>query len=897
MKWLRDRVFGSPEDRLHRAFCQHADSESLAKLLRHALDRGIGLRLEDTAFREALGRAQAWPADPGLMDFLFVRLQQFLAADPTMPRLADWKTWIDLSRVLNRSLAIRSPRLAAGLVTALVGSPEGQPFSGEDRNLVVNAVAAFALQAVGDQPAAATVDICRAIGLLGSLLHTSHNAEAAQAIEHWWAHVAARPRALDALPDEEAFDAAIRGVGSPNGVAMTTVYSGGSAAPARLLLAGRTPDPVINSWLDDALFAAALSCDAEPTILSTGGAVLSLAPPDGSLGSRGGEPLLSAVLTLGGMGEPTGKAPSLALTSEESLLLVSEVFHRIETSSGLIRATTWDSRDGQDLEDAVRGAFTGPDRQLVCSDPAVRTEGGALHAMPLLGWDRQRQVRDISIRIPYQALGVQRLFELLRAGRTLYVESLIRDAKHRESVARAAKEGHQLKIDEWKSGGEERQQAECKRRPEVPITHQYDFRLGRETRLPRIRRVPRRQYEEEIRPQIVRGAIEFERRFKELSEKLTALSKPGGRADILALKLLIDSAIRQARLPLTAEQFQTDYLRWSAIAGPTIWAHVAAWCSEHGYPLEDLAAANVIFNVRPDGKQSEIVLEPWVMVDLHNYAIEVDPAKGHMRVRSGSRSCSLRESTLASPALGIADTRDLYQKFTAWLERFPYPLAIAKGPDGLVPANVVTAEQRTPILFAFARSLLFAGKWEDARKLVLEIRSADEPAIYFLGALAFLAGTPFLRQRPEFQIAVKTTDEASRSQRECILACDLILSGRDANLFPPECRRFLEQLVAREPAFLGRLLSNRSQAHPLSILQADEPSHPQVEYAKAAAASLELLHLAETTSAAALALSSFGSVSGAVQRTLIDLCDQSERLAFVQASATAGFDELRELLA
>ncbi len=896
MKWLRNRIFGSPEDRLYRAFCRHADAESLGKLLRHTIDQRTELRLADTAVREALRRVETWPADIGLIEFLFVRLQQFLASDPLLPRPGDWKTWIDLSRLLNRDLAIRSPRLVAGLAKALATSSEGQPFSGVDRDLVVSSLTAFALRVVKEQPAAMTVDACRAIGLLGSLLHSSPNAEAARAIEHWWARVAARPRALDALPDKEAFDAPIRGVGSPNGVAMTTVCSSERSAPVRILLAGRTPDPVINSWLDDALFAGALSCDAEPTILSTGGAVLSQAPPDGEEGSQVGEPLLSAVLNIGGMGEPTGKAPSLALTSEESLLLVSEVFVRIETSSGLIRATTWDVRDGQELEDAVRDAFAKPDRQFVRSDPGVRPEGGALHAMPLLERDHHQRVRGLSIRIPYRALGVQRIFKLLRAGRTLYVESLIRDTKHRESVARVAKEKHQQKIDEWNSRGEKWRQSECERQPEVPITHEYDFRLGRHKRLARIKRVPKREYEEKIRPRIVQGAAEFEQRFKELAEKLTAMSKPGGRADILALKLLVDSAIRQARLPLAAEEFQADYSRWSAVAGPTIWAHVAAWCAEHDYPLEDFAATHVIFNVRPDGKRSDIVLEPWVLIDLHNYEIEVDPAKGHMYVQPGSRCCSLKESILPSRPLDIADPRDLYEKFTSWLDRFPYPLAIAKGDHGLVPKGIVIAEQRTPILFAFARSLLFAGKWESARELVLEIRGEDKPTIYFLGALAFLAGTPFLRQRPEFHTVAKITNRGSRHQQECVLACDLILSGRDANLFPPECRRFLEQLVAREPAFLGRVLSNRSQAHPLSILQTEEQSHPQVEYAKAAAASLELLDLAETTSSTALGLNSTGSVSGAVRRTLVDLCDQAESLAFVQVPATAGFDELRYLL-
>src|SRR5579872_1057154 len=128
MVWLSDRIFGSAENRWYRTFCREADAASLTELLARSIDAGQELRLEDAAVREALCKVSDWSLEPRLLEFLFTQLEGFLTSSAAPPDAADWKLWIDLGRRLNRPLCVRSPRLAAGLLTALSGSSDGSPF-------------------------------------------------------------------------------------------------------------------------------------------------------------------------------------------------------------------------------------------------------------------------------------------------------------------------------------------------------------------------------------------------------------------------------------------------------------------------------------------------------------------------------------------------------------------------------------------------------------------------------------------------------------------------------------------------------------------------------------------------------------------------------------------------
>lgn len=893
MAWLQ-RWLRTPEAELCRRFVETGSEQVLEELLRHFAASAPGsLPSDAVSFREALGKIQNWTVDPPLLRYLRKKLESdLLAAADHRPE--DWKTWLNIKRALGEELTLDSPSLVSALVSSLADTEHSHHFTPLDRRAVIDAIAAFALRTLQDSQNVEAVDTCRAVSVLAALIDsTSLGKEGAVAIQNWWHNVPSRLRSLECVPDADALAAPTRGAGSPNGVALTAVHTRGSAQPIRVLCAGRTPDRLINSWIDEALFAAALCCDTEPTILSGSGAILSIAASDESTSHQRSEPLLSAVLGPAGPIEPTGRASNLGLTAAESLVFLRDTFKRLETTTGLVQTTTWDSADGDALDAAIREATLAQHDRRLTSDPAVRSEGATLHAFQCLHRRPSREWDHISIEVPYGALGVDKLFRLIRAGRTCYVDGLLRDAKRRESVARQAKLDHQRRVEAWKALGADGQESECRRLPEVSVTHQYDFRLGRAVRLRVAKRIPRREYEEQVCPSIVTSATEFEEQFRALASKLDDLNKPGGRADILTLKILVDCALRDARLPASAERFSNEFEAWSNIAGPAIWANVVAWCTLRGYPLEELSRDNVCFNVRVNWKRGTIALEPWAFVDLHDYSVSIAE---HLAVRSGSRLTSLQQTVVSDATLGVTDGSTLHQTFVDWMKKHVYPLTISPGEYGGLPSDFELGPQRVAALFELAKALFIAGQWDSARHLISQIRAADEAPIYFLGALTTLAGSAALRQRSEYAVIERVDDPAARAQQECALALAFVLGGRDYDLLPSESRRYLQQVVSKDSRFLGSVKHDRIGARAVSELRVTGSEDAVVEYVKAAAGALELFRLAEEASATALGLDTFGSLSGAVRRELTALCDRADRLVFARTPDEACFGSIRERL-
>jgi hypothetical protein len=93
--------------------------------------------------------------------------------------------------------------------------------------------------------------------------------------------------------------------------------------------------------------------------------------------------------------------------------------------------------------------------------------------------------------------------------------------------------------------------------------------------------------------------------------------------------------------------------------------------------------------------QSVILIEPWAIVDLHKYEIEVDPSRGRMRVPTKQQTNSLRYLTIPSATLQINGPEALHKSFEAWLSRFPYPSSIkADSQHGLLTAGFALGEHR-----------------------------------------------------------------------------------------------------------------------------------------------------------------------------------------------------------
>src|SRR5205807_1958604 len=65
-------------------------------------------------------------------------------------------------------------------------------------------------------------------------------------LQRWTNRGQRKPRALTHFSDEEAFDAPLRGVGSPNGISVTVYHADHVTAPVRIAYAGLTGDRTLN---------------------------------------------------------------------------------------------------------------------------------------------------------------------------------------------------------------------------------------------------------------------------------------------------------------------------------------------------------------------------------------------------------------------------------------------------------------------------------------------------------------------------------------------------------------------------------------------------------------------------------------------------------------------------
>jgi len=268
-----------------------------------------------------------------------------------------------------------------------------------------------------------------------------------------------------------------------------------------------------------------------------------------------------------------------------------------------------------------------------------------------------------------------------------------------------------------------------------------------------------------------------------------------------------------------------------------------------------------------------------------------------VRVLAGAKKDSLESRIILDHDKGLGSAEDLHPLFARWIEEHPYPLQIERTEDfGFVEASKQNAETRIPILLEFAKTLLMKGDFEKSRTVLRDIRNADEPAIYFLGAVSHLCSSDQLRTRPEFAQVRRLTDIKHRNAAELSLAMQVILSGRNINILPTECRRYLEQVVERDPAFLGKIM-HQTDLSSLMVTSTLNPDQQRaVQTAKLSAAALELLSLAERVYGTAKALPIGGVVSADVKRSLDEVCSGANNLMFSKEPAAARFDLLRQML-
>src|SRR4029077_7829992 len=291
---------------------------------------------------------------------------------------------------------------------------------------------------------------------------------------------------------------------------------------------------------------------------------------------------------------------------------------------------------------------------------------GVIHAMPMLHRDTDGKAAPLEIEIPYSVLGPHKGFELLATARRIYMQRLIESAHRRKALAEKTFREQDEAVRQWRDSSQKRKNALCERQPWVTITHYINFELGQTIPLEAPQRTGSLEYEEEQRPGLRDNARAYGERFAALTLKLEELNQEGGRADILSFKLLVDSMLRQATLPIPHSGFQEEYREWAQRASGPVWALIEERAWERGLSPRALAADNVVFNARLKTNPDAVILEPWVLIALHDVVVHVDPQHVTMEVVPAGQTPRLADVLIPDPLLGITDAHSLHERFCSW---------------------------------------------------------------------------------------------------------------------------------------------------------------------------------------------------------------------------------------
>jgi hypothetical protein len=899
-----------------RAFLRKKTNAQLQELLAVAFSNQHPLKLKQIELRDSLIACSPSIPDEHLADFFFHEVERFLLSAGNEARPEDWVCWVAARRRGKRELDVRDPAVSHALAEAYRTRKLAR-LSTTEQIFILDAYR----KAYGEVLAAAgknlDADLLPLFMEFAAIAQVLPGNDAAGVLRHWTSLFGRQPRSLFRLTNEEADSAPIRGIGSPNGASITMYYSAGDQYPTRICAAGTTPDPTLNSHLFSSLFATALACDTEPTLITTVGAVLSLKASNVHYGGIAA-PLLAAALGPGGPIEPGKDTPFLGMSASESVLLVSDVFERFQNITGLIKVMTWDFADPAEIDEwAVHAIENGePDGQQIHSDPSLSEGSTVIHFMPLLHRGPNGRAIPAEVRIPYRVLGGHQIFELLLAARSIYMKRLIEDGRRREAMAWQTHKEHQQASTRWLELSDAERAAECQRWPTITITGQYDFRLGLVVPLRESRQVSRREYEEEIRPAIIRDAKEFAMQFSELCKKLEAMNAEGGRAEILTFKLLVDSVIRSAPLPIPSEEISTLYNSWGERCRPAIWAAVEAFARSLGYPPELLAADNVVFNARLESSSQEVVIQPWLVVDLHDFILHVEAMSGTLRVFPAGKTPGLRDFIIDDEERGVANPRALHACFEEWVKQTSGVEQMRAQSNTNHAKGVASSRIRDIVEFNRGRRLLFDGHIDEALSCFEGVRGSDLAPVYFWGAVAhqyrFLKSAPVAPRRSTLldrfwvaqdfmtgNIPVRLTGHDNL----LIGAIDMVKNAlrnpdQDRARIVPQGMAYLEQLRGRDAQFVSELLTKGANIPQIEAnsLKLSHDEERELHAVSAAINAIELLDFAEQLKQVARALPFQGGISEAIKKSTHKVLGRADRVGMNDMPEAAQLNEIRKLI-
>jgi hypothetical protein len=907
-------------------------AEDRRYLLRGYL-RGYGLPEDmDVAEADAAVRlfidAAVEPGDgrPGV-ERLFQAVERYLFKGGEEATAAEWRAWLALARGAGRVLDVTDPRVAAGLLSAKRrGRLHGLP-DPDARYLLAFYLLAYETLLEGEAPAGGegalplVIELASVARLLGAR-------SAAAAVQRFLGRQGPHPRALDRVSDEQAFDAPIRGVGSPNGIGLTLYHRDARMRPVQIACAGTTGDPTLNTRIFSSLFAAGLSCCDDTPVLSTAGALLRLGEAPAAGEDRAAE-LLQVAVEVTGAAEPHPGVPTVAMDADAAFELIGAFFQELQGSTGLAAVMRWSVDDAEALEARVRAALLdgGGGVRRIRSAPGHSEGAGVVHVLPLLHRAAPGVVQPVRIEVPVGAVGSGRFLRLVRAARHAYLSELITLGRRRQAVALDAYVTHDGAVQYWDGLDEAGREREIETQPNATILYAYNFPLGITERLPEPRIIPRAEYENEVRPDLRDTARRYAERFDALCWRLAELDRPGGPADRLSFTVLVDALIRRSPPPVADAVFRDQFRVWIDEASPLVWAFVEEWADRHGYPPGMLAADNVLYraSLTPDG--TAVLVEPHVAVDLHDHEILVDVDAGLAYAFPGGGTPRLRDCVVARPGVGIADPRALHARFCSYVrDRLGMETLRARSMDD-IRERIMEDRLASAVVHSEAgRRQLLRGDFAAAIESLNVARGADLAPVYFWAALARQAS--FLRlswsyrlggadagwQRPlndAFGALLQALrpardpappEPAARAPGTSLLHAELFawLAGAAAQEeapLEPEARRLLDQLRAKDPTFVAGLLEGQSNLAALTAASLDltPAERNRVAAAMGALSALDDLGLAEEMKDLAHALPVTGRWTDQLGRDLRRIVERARALPFADPPGMQQMEELARL--
>ena len=758
------------ENSLYRHFIAAASVATLEQLLGFVEQHDLRLRVDRDEVREALFSLDwATVGDelaPEQPDSVFEALDGYLLGLPPDAPGGIWLSWIRMSRAAARVLPVTEPKFARGLLAAKrCGILDGLPKLESDYLLscYLRAYGEILDRAeAGDRHVVLPIllEFAAIAQVLGPSIYSS------AILDKWMKHARLTPRPLTCLSDGEAYDAPIRGVGSPNGASVTLFKSGFSGVPVRIAYAGVTGDKTLNAQLFSALFATALACDNDRSFLTSVGGILHLEGDRIPVPGRERDDLLHVALGPNEFLEPQAGIPTLGMAPEEAFELVAELFQRFDDSTGLVSVKDWGLSDAEALEERVRAALAGDDESALRlrSEPGHSEGGGIIHVMPLLHRNPDGVVEPVQIPVSYSTMNPELLLKLTSTARQSYMTQLIANGRRREAMAEEAYSQQSQLVERWQALDEAEKEATCRAEPWLEITQAYNFELGLISPVEPPEQVSHREYEEIRRPDLRDWAARYAARFKELCAKLERLNQVDGSADALTRRFLIDAAIRGDSVLITESQFKSDYKTWLDHVSASMWAPVEDWASRRGYPIELMAADNVVFNSRFSEDGLTVWIQPHFLLDLHDFEIIVDGCAGMMFAFLGGDRAGLKEQVILAPECGITDPVTLHQQFCAWVEAH-LGLSDARSKGDRIIRREVMADKRLAglILLEKGKRLLFKGQIAESVAVFDKARRSDIAAVYFWGAVA--RQFQFLHDYRRDLIGIGNLDESAKRDR------------------------------------------------------------------------------------------------------------------------------------